>query len=145
MLDVLTRDGRAGYGTLARASGLSEGRATRRLAALLDAGIVYFDVDVAGAALGFPVSAYVWLTVAPAELDAACCALSRHRQAPFVAAISGRANVVISVTCRNLDELYEYATADLGAVPGVQAIEIAPVLRRLKQAGTMVAGDRLSV
>jgi DNA-binding Lrp family transcriptional regulator len=144
MLEVLSRDGRAGYGTLARASGLSEGRVTRRLATLLESGVVYFDVDVAGAALGFPVSAYVWLTVAPAHLDSACAALSRHPQAPFVAAISGRANVVVSVTCRNLDELYAYATDQLGSIDGVHAIEIAPVLRRLKQAGAMVSGDRLS-
>ncbi len=145
MLEVLGRDGRAGYGELARASGLSEGRVTRRLATLLEHGVVYFDVDVAAAALGFPVSAYVWLTVAPAHLDAACLALSGHPETPFVAAVSGRANVVVSVTCRDLDELYGYVTARLGAVDGVQAVEIAPVLRRLKQAGAMVDGDRLAV
>ena len=145
MLDVLAREGRAGYGELARAAGLSEGRVTRRLAALLDCGVVYFDVDLAGAALGFPMSAYIWLTVAPAHIEAACAALSRHPEAPFVAAISGRANVVVSVTCRDLDELYEYATARLGAIEGVQAIEVAPVMRRLKQAGALVDGERLAV
>jgi DNA-binding Lrp family transcriptional regulator len=145
MLDVLTLDGRAGYGELARAAGVSEGRVTRRLGALLDSGVVYFDVDLAGAALGFPVSAYVWLTVAPAQLDAACRTLSRHTEAPFVAAISGRANLVVSVTCRDLDELYEYATARLGSIDGVQTIEVAPVMQRLKQAGALVDGDRLAV
>jgi DNA-binding Lrp family transcriptional regulator len=145
MLTVLARDGRAGYGRLARAAGLSEGRATRRLAALVDSGVVYFDVDLAGALLGFPVSAYLWLTVAPAQLDAACGVLSTHPEAPFVAAVSGSANVVISVTCRDLDELYRYTTGRLGAIAGVQAVEVAPVMRRLKQAGAMVDGDRLAV
>lgn len=144
MLEVLARDGRAGYGTLARAAGSSEGRVTRRLATLLASGVVYFDVDLAGAALGFPVSAYVWLTVAPAHLDAACHALSRHTEAPFVAAISGRANVVVSVTCRDLDHLYTYTTERIGAIDGVTAVEVSPVLRRLKQAGSLVDGDRLS-
>ena len=144
MLDVLARDGRAGYGG-GPGVRLSEGRATRRLATLLEHGVVYFDVDVAGAALGFPVSAYVWITVAPAHLDAACQALSGRPETPFVAAVSGRANVVVSVTCRDLDELYGYVTARLGAVDGVQAVEVAPVLRRLKQAGAMVDGDRLAV
>ena len=145
MLDVLARDGRAGYGELARAAGMSENRATRRLQTLLANGVIYFDVDLAAGAVGFPVSAYVWLTVAPAHLDAACHTLSRHRETPFVAAVSGRANVVVSVTCRDLDELYGYVTARLGAIDGVHSIEVAPVLRRLKQAGAMVDGDRLAV
>ena len=145
MLEILARDGRAGYGELARAAGLSEGRATRRLAALLEQRRRLFRRGRRGAALGFPVSAYIWLTVAPAQLDAACLALSTHPEAPFVAAVSGRANVVVSVTCRDLDELYGYMTARLGVIDGVQAVEIAPVLRRLKQAGAMVDGDRLAV
>jgi DNA-binding Lrp family transcriptional regulator len=95
--------------------------------------------------LGFPVTAYLWLTVAPAHLDAACRVLATHPEAPFVAAVSGQANVVVSVTCRTLDELYEYTTARLGVVEGVQAVEVAPVLRKLKQAGALVDGDRLAV
>ena len=140
-----SRDGRAGYGQLARASGLTEGRAARRLATLVDSGAVYFDVDLASSLLGFPVSAYLWLTVAPAELDAACRALATHTEAPFVAAVSGSANVVVSVTCRDLDELYRYTTDRLGVIAGVQAVEVAPMLRKLKQAGTLVDGDRLAV
>ena len=145
MLEVLMHDGRAGYGQLARAAGVTEGRAARRLAALVDSGAVYFDVDLASSLLGFPVSAYLWLTVAPAELDAACRTLATHAEAPFVAAVSGQANVVVSVTCRNLDELYRYTTDRLGVIAGVQAIEVAPMLRKLKQAGALVDGDRLAV
>ena len=91
------------------------------------------------------VSAYLWLTVAPAELDAACRALATHPEAPFVAAVSGQANVVVSVTCRDLDELYRYTTDRLGVIAGVQAVEVSPMLRRLKQAGALVDGDRLAV
>jgi DNA-binding Lrp family transcriptional regulator len=143
MLDVLARDGRASYGELARAAGISEARAARRLNTLLETGVVYLDVDLAAALLGFPTSAYVWLSVPPARLDAACRALAGHGEAPFVAAVSGRANLVASVTFRSLDELYEYVTTRVGAIDGVQAIEVSPVLRRLKQAGTLVEADRL--
>jgi DNA-binding Lrp family transcriptional regulator len=145
MLTLLARDGRAGVSALARAAGTSEGVAGRRLTALLDAGVLYIDVDLAGAALGFPVSAYVWLTVAPAHLDAACRALSAHGETPFVAAITGQQNVMASLTLRDLDALYTYVTERIGAIEGVQAVEVSPVLRRIKQAGTMMDGDRLAV
>jgi DNA-binding Lrp family transcriptional regulator len=145
MLGLLARDGRAGVSALARAAGTSEGVAGRRLTTLLDAGVLYIDVDLAGAAVGFPVSAYVWLTVAPAHLDAACRALSAHEETPFVAAITGHQNVMISLTLRDLDALYVYVTERIGLLEGVQAVEVSPVLRRIKQAGTMVDGNRLAV
>ncbi len=143
MLRVLATDGRAPIGALARAAGCSPGRAARRLDTLLRTGVVYQDVDLAAAALGYRTSAYLWLTVAPSRLHETCAALSTHRETPFVAAISGRANVVASVTCRSLSDLYRYVTERVGAIDGVQSFEVSPVLRRLKQAGTLVDGDRL--
>jgi len=144
MVDVLRRDGRAAIGALAAAADLTPGRAARRLDALLRSGAVYLDVDLAAAALGFPTTAYLWLTVPPGELESVCGALGQHREVPFVAAISGRANVMASVTCRSLDHLYRYVTAQVGAVQGVQALEVWPVLRRIKQAGALRDGDRLA-
>ncbi len=46
MLEVLAADGRAPFSELARAAGVDESRATRRLRALVAAGAVYFDVDI---------------------------------------------------------------------------------------------------
>ncbi len=145
LLDVLAQDGRAAVSALARAAGSTEGRVSRRLAALLESGTVYLDVDLAAAALGFPISAYVWLTVRPAHLDQAGRTLATYPQAPFVAAISGRDNLIASLTCRSLDELYLFVTERIGAVDGIQGMEVSPVLRRLKQAGSLVDGDRLAV
>jgi DNA-binding Lrp family transcriptional regulator len=145
MLDVLSRDGRASYRDLARAAGSTDGRATRRLAALFDAGVLYLDVDIAGAAVGFPLSAYLWLTVPPAALESTCAAMAKHVEVPYVAVVSGTANIVASITCRDVDHLYGYITSRIGAIDGVQGLEISPVLRRLKQAGTMLDGDRLAV
>lgn len=144
MLDVLAKDGRAPIEALARAADCSAGRASRRLDALLRSGVVYLDLDVAAGALGYPTSAYLWLTAPPARLEAVCLALAEHREAAFVAATSGRANVLASVTCRSLDDLYRYVTEKIGAVDGVQSCEVSPVLRRLKQAGTFMDGDRLA-
>lgn len=144
MLDVLTRDGRAPIGAIAKAAGVSEGRAARRLATLFERGVVYLDLDLASAAIGYPTSAYLWLTVPPARLEATGQALAQHEQTAFVAAVTGRANAVASVTCRSIDDLYRYVTEDVGAIVGVQSLEISLVLRRLKQAGTLVDGDRLT-
>lgn len=144
MLELLGRDGRTPVGALATAAGLTPGRVARRLDALLGSGVVYLDVDLAAHALGYPTAAYVWLTVAPQRLEETGTALARHEATPFVAAITGTANVVASVTCQNLDALYEYVTAGIGRLDGVRASEVSPILRRIKQAGALVDGDRLA-
>ncbi|WP_307867164.1 Lrp/AsnC family transcriptional regulator [Saccharothrix coeruleofusca] len=145
MLKALGRDGRASIGALARAAGISEGRAARRLETLLTDGVVYLHVDLSATALGYPVEAYLWLTVQPAAVEATCRALSEHPETLFVAAVTGRTNVIAWLTCRSLDDLYRYITERTGGLDGVREVEVAPVLRRLKQSGTRVDGTRLEI
>ncbi|HXW44974.1 MAG TPA: Lrp/AsnC family transcriptional regulator [Streptosporangiaceae bacterium] len=140
LIGLLVRSGRASYAELAAAAGISEGRAARRLARLLAAGVIYLDVDLSAPLLGYEAQASLWLTVTPAKLDAAGTALRAHSEVAFAAAISGPQNLVASVTCRDLDHLYRFATLSAGALPGVQALEISPVLRHVKQSGAIISG-----
>jgi DNA-binding Lrp family transcriptional regulator len=144
LLGVLTRSGRASYAELAAAAGISEGRAARRVAALLQAGVIYLDVDLSAALLGYRTQASLWLTVTPAHLDAAGRALSGYPEVAFAAAVSGPRNLTASVSCRDLDHLYQFATVAVGSLPGVQTMEISPVLRPVKQSGSVLAGGRLA-
>jgi DNA-binding Lrp family transcriptional regulator len=144
LLDVLSRDGRTSYAVLARTAGMSEARVVRRIATLRTAGVLYFDLDLADATVGYPTSAYLWLSVMPGHLDAVGRAMAEHDEVHFAAAISGSANLAASVTCADLDELYRYVTTTLGRLEGVTSMEISPVLRRLKQAGALTDGHRLA-
>lgn len=144
LLDLLARDGRTSYTVLARAAKLSEGQVVRRVDAMQSRGVLYFDIDLAGEALGYPTSAYLWLTVTPARLESVGVALAEHDEVPFAAAVSGPANLVASVACRSLDHLYRYITTKIAAIDGVQTLEVSPVLRRIKQAGALMEGDRLA-
>ena len=57
-------------------------------------------------------------------------------EAPFASAITGTDNLVAAVICRETESLYRYVTTKIGAATGVRKLEISPVLRRVKQAGT---------
>jgi hypothetical protein len=46
--------------------------------------------------------------------------------------------VAAAVICRNLDELYEYLATGVGSLDGVSRAEPAPVVRRVKGAGTLL-------
>ncbi|MDJ0379429.1 AsnC family transcriptional regulator [Streptomyces sp. G-G2] len=143
MLAVLGQDGRAGYPELARACGLSESTARRRLDRMRDLGAVYFDVETVPAMFGYQTEATLLITVPPARLAEAGAAIGGHPEVPFAAAVTGAANLFAVVVCRDTDALYTYLTERVGAVAGVQQVEVIPTLRNIKRAGMLVEDGRL--
>lgn len=143
MFAVLARDGRAGYPELARAAGLSESTARRRLDQLRERGAYYLDLEIDPRLLGFETQATLMITVTPAALAAAGAALATHPEVPFAAAITGSANLVAISICRDNDALYTYLTERIGALDGVQHVEVVPQLRSVKRAGMLMDGTRL--
>jgi DNA-binding Lrp family transcriptional regulator len=144
ILAALAQDGRASYAALAAATGWTEGRVTRRVDALRGAGLLYFDLDLATQLMGFATAAFLWLTVEPARLAEVGETLAGQEEVAFAAAVTGTANLVASLLCRNSEALYQYVTTKIGAVPGVRQMEISPTLRRVKQAGALSDGVRLA-
>jgi DNA-binding Lrp family transcriptional regulator len=145
MLDVLAADGRAGLVDLAAAAGLTPGRASRRLQALLDRRVVHIDVEIAAAALGFHARANLLLRVHPSAVKAVGRALAQQPEIAFAAAVTGPDNIHAVAHCRDLDELFEFTSDRIGSMPGLQSMEVSPLLRHVKQAATRLSGDRLVV
>ncbi|MEU9279014.1 Lrp/AsnC family transcriptional regulator [Streptomyces sp. NPDC048341] len=143
MLDALAADGRAGLVDLARAASLTPGRVSRRLDALLQHRAVHIDVEIAAAALGCHVRAHLWLRVHPSALKSAGRTLAREPEVVFAAAVSGPWNLHAVAHCRDLDELFEFTSERIGSLAGLQSMEVSPVLKYVKQAGTRLSGDRL--
>ncbi|MFZ3472951.1 Lrp/AsnC family transcriptional regulator [Streptomyces sp. 4.24] len=143
LLAVLGRDGRAGYPELARATGLSESTARRRLERLRDRGALFFDVEFVPALFGYEAEATLVLTVPPARLAQVGAALAGHREVAFAAAVTGAASLMAVVVCRDTDALYTYLTERIGAVDGVGHVEVIPSLRSVKRAGMLVEDGRL--
>jgi DNA-binding Lrp family transcriptional regulator len=144
LLELLARDGRTSYAVLARATGMTIGRVIRRVAALQAGGILYFDLDIAPAALGSGLAAFLWLNVGPAHLDSVGRALADHDETTYTAAVTGPFNLFATVFCESTDHLYRYMATEMAALDGVHSFELSPVLRRLKQAGALIDGDRLA-
>ena len=57
-----------------------------------------------------------------------------------MSAITGACNLIAAVICRDTEALHRYVTTRIGAAPGVRQLEISPILRRVKQAGTWMDG-----
>jgi len=144
LLAELARDGRTGVVDLARATGWSKARVSARLEELLDGQALRLAVDLAYARFGFHTTAYLWLTVSPGRLRETGDTLSRHPETTFAAAVTGSAGLLVTVTCRTMDDLYTYVTDRIGVLPAVTLVDVVPVLHRLKQAGTRLHQGRLT-
>lgn len=142
--DALAADGRATTARLAAAAGISEGRAARRLATLIRTRTLVIDVDLAHEAFGFAVGAQIHFTVSPARLPEVGEALARLPEVGFVAAMSGRDNLMASVACRDLSHLYEFTTGRVGTLEGIVSMEVVPFARVVKQGGGTVVDGRLA-
>ncbi|WP_327105018.1 Lrp/AsnC family transcriptional regulator [Nonomuraea glycinis] len=132
LLGMLRRDGRATLAELQAGTGQSESVVRRRLDRLRGTGALYFAVEYDHEPMGHDVEAMCWLTVTPHALAAAGLAVAGHPEVRFAAAITGQANLTVSVLCRTTRDLYAYLSDRLGALAGVQTVDTALVLRRVK-------------
>lgn len=135
---ALAADGRAAFAELAAATGWSETTVRRRLDDLVRAGAIYFDVDVDNDAFGAGEHVRLWMSVTPSRLTATGTELARHDETPFVGAMTGSANLVASVVCADVQEMYTYLTTRVGALEGITSIETSPVIRVVKREGALL-------
>ena len=144
LADALTDDPRATLAELAARTGAPVARATRRLATLRGAGVLVVEAEVAEVLTGFDARASLWLTVTPAHLEAAGRALSLLPEVAYCAAVSGRANLLAQLICRDSDELYRLLTGPIGELEGLMSVETSMAVRRVKQEGSLVVDGRLA-
>ncbi|WP_330285138.1 Lrp/AsnC family transcriptional regulator [Streptomyces sp. NBC_00588] len=141
--NALAADGRASLVALATAADSTPGRVSRRLGVLLQQGVIHIDVEIAPTALGYHARANLWLRVHPSQVKNVGRSLAQEPEIAFAAAISGPYNIHAVAHCQDLDELFEFTSERIGVLPGLQSMEVSPVLRHVKQAGTLLTGERL--
>ena len=137
LLAALELDGRTTYSDLAASTGWSQTTVRRRITDLRDSGMLYFDVDFHPSLLDITARAMVWLTVSPAQLDAAGRAMAGHPETAYVAATTGTANLYAAVMCPSTEALYTYLTGSIAQLPGLQQVETILAMRTVKLSGPL--------
>jgi DNA-binding Lrp family transcriptional regulator len=139
LFQALAVDGRTSYADLAAATGWSETTVRRRIDQLRDTGALYFDLEGDWAAFGFRAPAWLWMSVPPSQLASAGTALAKFPEVAYAVATTGPANLAACVICRDESELYEFLTAKAGSLPGVERVEISPIIRSVKQSSPIAS------
>ncbi|MFE6162293.1 Lrp/AsnC family transcriptional regulator [Streptomyces sp. NPDC056486] len=133
LVAALEEDGRATYPELQRATGRSESAVKRRLGALRASGAIYIDIEYANTLIDLHVGAMLWITTAPRATDSVGRALASHAEIAHASAVAGPSNIMATAVTRDIPALYAYLSGKLGQLDGVQHVETAPFMRRVKQ------------
>jgi len=136
---ALALDGRTPYADIAAATAYSESTVRRRVEQLRETGVLYFDLEFDIPAFGFRSSAWLFMSVPPSHLADVGSALAKFPEIAYVTATTGPANLAACVVCRDEESLYEFLTAKVGPLPGVERVETAPIIRTVKQASPIMA------
>ncbi len=143
LIDALADDGRISDSALAALTGWSPARVKRRLAALQDADTLSYDLDVLPELLGYTVNATIWISTSPKHLTTVAEQIVAHDEVASVVAVSGSANLMVVVICRDVEHLYRYLAERLGSVDHIGAYDVSIRSKRLKQVGSLIAHGRL--
>jgi DNA-binding Lrp family transcriptional regulator len=141
---ALALDGRTPYADLATGTGWSETRVRRRMDQLRAAGMLYFKLELDRPTFGFHSAAWLWLSVPPSYLAETGAALAKFPEIAHAYATTGPANLAACAICRDEESLYQFLTAKVGGLPGVERLETSPIIRTVKQASPIMLPGRAS-
>ncbi|GIF07380.1 Lrp/AsnC family transcriptional regulator [Actinoplanes siamensis] len=137
LIEALSWDGRLSFTDLAGSTGWPESTVRRRVQELFGAGSLYTDVEIEPELYGFRAVVMLWLSVAPSRVASVGAALSEHEEIVFAAATTGPTNLQATALCEDMPAFYRYVTERLSLLDGVERIESAPVLKHVKQLGSV--------
>jgi DNA-binding Lrp family transcriptional regulator len=144
LLQALSEDPRATVMALSQRLGLARNTVQARLSRLENAGaLAPFDHRVRPAALGFPLGAYMTVTVVQRSLADVSDALAHIPEVLEVTGLSGVVDLLVQVAARDADDLWRI-TEQVLAIPGVQRTDTALALRRFVEYRTTPLVERLS-
>jgi DNA-binding Lrp family transcriptional regulator len=144
LLQALAEDPRATVMALSQQLGLARNTVQARLTRLENTGaLAPFDHRVRPDALGFPLGAYMTVTVVQRSLADVSDALAHIPEVLEVTGLSGVVDLLVQVAARDADDLWRI-TEQVLAIPGVQRTDTALALRRFVEYRTTPLIDRLS-
>jgi DNA-binding Lrp family transcriptional regulator len=131
ILRALSKDPRATVVALAEATGLARNTVQSRLAKFDRDGVVQsFDRRIDPAALGYPLTAFILVTVTQRKLGPIGDALTCVPEVIEVHGLSGVTDLLVHIVARDTDDLYRIAGQILD-IDGVEKTTTGLAMRRL--------------
>lgn len=121
IVSLLMEDGRMSCSDIARRIGNITERSVRyRLERLIGEGTIRVSAIASPAALGYSVTADVFIEVEPGQVMAVARTMAEFECVTYVACSTGASDLSIQIVAPDNTELYRFVTEVAGNVPGVR-------------------------
>jgi Lrp/AsnC family transcriptional regulator for asnA, asnC and gidA len=132
LIRELQDDGRASFRDIGQRLGVSERAVSGRFARLADEDLVRVIAVGNPHALGFQGLAWLGIVLDDmADIDEVALALARIPQVSYLVTVSGRFDLMGELVCRDRDHLIATLNDRIGAIAGVDSVEVFFYLRLL--------------
>jgi Lrp/AsnC family transcriptional regulator, regulator for asnA, asnC and gidA len=143
IIRLLQRNGRMSTAELARETGTSEPTVRRKLARLIDDGIITIRAVSDPVALGYAAPAYIGLDVERHRIEEVAQTLSSYPMIETVAVITGPYDILVKAAFHSTTELYDFVLKELAKVKGIKDSHSFLVLRNFKHEGLTSVAERV--
>lgn len=144
IIRLLQREGRMPTSEIAREVGVSEPTARRKLARLIDEGIITIRAVSDPVALGYAAPAYIGIDVDRPRIEEVASFLRRYPMVETVAVITGPYDILVKAAFHSTSELYEFVLKELTKVEGIKDSHSFLVLKSFKHEGLEGVADEAS-
>jgi Lrp/AsnC family transcriptional regulator for asnA, asnC and gidA len=123
LIDLLILDARQSSEVLGEKLMISSATVRRRINRLIDQNIIRIAAIVDPIRSGYPLRVFIALSVKPESLDSVSSQLDSHSEIVFLAATSGRFDMIAIAWFLSSDKLYEFIQNVIGKLDGIKNTE----------------------
>ena len=129
IIRLLQRNGRASNTEIGRALGLTETTIRKRIARLLDEGLVSIVAVPSPRAVGTTMSAIIGVSVELRQLDSASKTIAAFPEVRYLGLSTGRYDIILEAFFGDTEHLLTFVSERLGTLPEVTGVETSIILR----------------
>jgi Lrp/AsnC family transcriptional regulator, regulator for asnA, asnC and gidA len=126
---ALQKNGRTSNTEIGRALGLTETTIRKRIARLVDEGLVNIVAVPTPRAVGVTLSAIIGISVRLGDLDTVSKTVSKSPEVRYLGLSTGRYDIILEAFFNDSEHLLAFVAEQLGALPGVTGVETSIILR----------------
>jgi Lrp/AsnC family transcriptional regulator for asnA, asnC and gidA len=129
IIRALQRNGRTSNTEIGRTLGLTETTIRKRIARLVDEGLVNIVAVPTPRAVGVTMSAIIGISVDLGDLDLVSRTLSKAPEVRYLGLSTGRYDIIVEAFFNDSEHLLAFVSGKLGALPEVNGVETSIILR----------------
>lgn len=133
IISLLQADGRCSNREIARQLDVPEATIRYRVRRLTDSGLLRITALVAPEHLGYQLTVVIGVQVEARRVNEVAERLSSLNEVMWLVITSGDKDIIFTAAFQNQDQLFEFLTGELAAVPGIVRSETAMGLRVVKR------------